>query len=98
MKTGGLDGCGRVKKSPAPTGGGLARDVGNCFPTRTNLPAKWMLDFDLGRVLINRLARSGRSRSSILQHIPYVRGSRRISKYRRLHIFRCEPVTDRKAE
>jgi len=33
-----------------------------------------------------------------LQHIPYVGGPRRISKYRRLHIFRREPVTDRKAE
>ena len=33
-----------------------------------------------------------------LQHIPYVRGPRRISKYRRLHIFRRKPVTDRKAE
>jgi hypothetical protein len=51
-----------------------------------------------GRVLINRLARFGRSRSAILEHIPYVRGPRRISEHRGLHIFRREPVTDRKAE
>jgi hypothetical protein len=33
-----------------------------------------------------------------LHHVPYVRGPRRISKYRRLQIFRRESVTDRKAE
>src|SRR5215471_15535246 len=33
-----------------------------------------------------------------LQHVPYVRGPRRISKYRRLQIFRRQPVADREAE
>jgi len=43
---GGLKDIGSVKKAPAPTGGaGPARR--DCFPTRTNLPVKWMLDFDV---------------------------------------------------
>src|SRR6516165_8674201 len=33
-----------------------------------------------------------------LQHVPYVRGPRRISKYRRPQIFRRQPVADREAE
>jgi len=46
MKTGALDGCGRVKKAPLRPAG-LDRDVGLFPHTRSNLPAKWMLDFDV---------------------------------------------------